>query len=135
MLQEADLAKLEASGCEAVFMPTSLYYSPPAADGQVDNGMVVGATDDSNCESHSTWVTVDHLSRGLCARSRPHFFRGVCTVVAKLFNIVEPDAAFFGKKDYQQWRVIERMVRDLDFAIEVVGMPIRREKDGLAMSR
>lgn len=56
-------------------------------------------------------------------------------VVTKLFHIVEPDAAFFGRKDYQQWRVIERMVRDLDMAVRVVGMPIQREADGLAMSR
>lgn len=89
---------------------------------------------DINYDSHETWVTVDRLSQGLCATSRPHFFRGVCTIVTKLFNIVDPDMAFFGKKDYQQWRVIERMARDLDFPIKVVGMPIQREADGLAMS-
>lgn len=96
--------------------------------------MVIGTEDSIEYDSHSTWVTVDHVSQGLCAGSRPHFFRGVCTIVAKLFNITEPDAAFFGKKDYQQWRVLERMVRDLDFPIDVIGMPIVREQDGLAMS-
>jgi pantoate--beta-alanine ligase len=96
--------------------------------------MVVGANEDIDYDAHCTWVNVDHLSQGLCAGSRPHFFRGVCTVVAKLFNIVEPDLACFGKKDYQQWRVIERMARDLDFDIEIFGMPIEREADGLAMS-
>jgi len=125
------LAKLEAAGCAAVFMPRSLYH---ASGGPSDGTMVVGASDAVDMDAHCTWVNVEHLSCGLCAGSRPHFFRGVCTVVAKLFNIVEPDAAFFGKKDYQQWRVIQRMVRDLDFAIEVVGMPIKREEDGLAMS-
>ena len=83
---------------------------------------------------HETYVTVENLQQGLCAITRPHFFRGVATVVAKLFNIVEPDVAVFGKKDYQQWRVIQRMVRDLDFDIDVVGMPLAREPDGLAMS-
>ena len=137
MLQEADLAKLEAAGCAAVYMPTTLYRSAPGAGAAAaaDGGMVVGADDAWDPEAHCTWVTVDHLSSGLCATSRPHFFRGVCTVVAKLFNIVQPDAAFFGKKDYQQWRVLERMARDLDCGVEVVGMPIQREADGLAMSR
>ncbi len=86
-------------------------------------------------DAHETWVTVERLQRPLCGGSRPHFFRGVCTVVTKLFHVVEPDVAVFGRKDYQQWRVISRMVRDLDFAVEVVGMPICREEDGLAMSR
>lgn len=96
--------------------------------------MVVGVCEDVDPESHSTWINVEYLSEGLCARSRPHFFRGVCTIVAKLFNIVDPDAAYFGKKDYQQWKVVCRMVRDLNFAIDVVGVPICREEDGLAMS-
>lgn len=94
----------------------------------VDNHNVIDA------DAHCTWVTVENLSQGLCAGSRPHFFRGVCTIVCKLFNIVDPDMAFFGKKDYQQWRVLERMARDLDFGIEIVGVPIFREPDGLAMS-
>ncbi|PNH09684.1 Pantoate--beta-alanine ligase, partial [Tetrabaena socialis] len=84
--------------------------------------------------THKTYVAAERLQRPLCGGSRPHFFRGVCTVVAKLFHIVEPDLAVFGRKDYQQWRVISRMVRDLDFAVEVVGLPICREPDGLAMS-
>ena len=74
------------------------------------------------------------LSKGLCSGTRPHFFRGVATVVTKLFNVVEPDVAVFGKKDYQQWRVIQRMVRDLNFDIDIVGGEIVREADGLAMS-
>lgn len=132
-MQEADLDKLESAGCAAVFMPDTLYHQPPSA-GAADGCMVVGAYEDVNYNAHCTWVNVDHLSQGLCAGSRPHFFRGVSTVVAKLFNIVEPDVAYFGKKDYQQWRVLERMARDLDFSIEIVGMPIQRESDGLAMS-
>jgi pantoate--beta-alanine ligase len=114
-------------------MPRTLYRQPPSA-GAADGSMVVGASESIDYNAHCTWVNVDYLSQGLCAGSRPHFFRGVCTVVAKLFNIVEPDVACFGKKDYQQWRVLERMSRDLDFAIEIIGMPIQREDDGLAMS-
>jgi pantoate--beta-alanine ligase len=81
-----------------------------------------------------TWVTVEGLSGKLDGRSRPGHFRGVATVVAKLFHIVEPDAAFFGQKDAAQLAIIRRMVRDLKFPVEIVAGAIVREADGLAMS-
>jgi len=81
-----------------------------------------------------TWVLVEGLSEKLDGRSRPGHFRGVATIVAKLFHILEPDAAFFGQKDAAQLAVIRRMVRDLNFPVEVVACPIVRESDGLAMS-
>ena len=81
-----------------------------------------------------TWVLVEGLSEKLDGRSRPGHFRGVTTIVAKLFNIVEPYAAFFGQKDAAQLAVIRRMVRDLNFPVEIVACPIVRESDGLAMS-
>jgi pantoate--beta-alanine ligase len=81
-----------------------------------------------------TWVTVDGLSGKLDGRSRPGHFRGVTTVVAKLFHIVEPDVAFFGQKDAAQVAIIRRMVRDLNLHVEIVACPIVREADGLAMS-
>lgn len=102
------------------------------ADGVGSPVSCIEAEDDGS--GHETWIRVEKLERGLCGKSRPVFFRGVATVVAKLFNIVEPDVAIFGKKDYQQWRVICRMVRDLDYAIKIVGSEIVRESDGLAMS-
>ena len=110
---EADLRLCAKHGADAVFTPTA--------------GEIYPAED-------STCVDETELSRGLCGASRPGHFRGVCTVVAKLFNIVRPDAAVFGEKDYQQLAVIRRMTRDLFFGIEIIGHPTVREPDGLALS-
>ncbi|MDK2838732.1 MAG: pantoate--beta-alanine ligase [Thermosipho sp. (in: thermotogales)] len=85
-------------------------------------------------DSFSTYVEEIKLSRFLCGASRPGHFRGVCTVVTKLFNIVKPTRAYFGQKDAQQFRVLRRMVRDLNMDVELVEMPIVREPDGLALS-
>jgi pantoate--beta-alanine ligase len=82
----------------------------------------------------STYVTVDKLSNMMCGVTRPIHFRGVATIVSKLFNMVLPDRAYFGLKDYQQYTVIKQMVKDLNFKIKVIGCPIVREKNGLAMS-
>ncbi len=112
---ERDLSALESLGCSAVFVPDTLY-------GQ------------GGAPAQRAWIEVSELSAPLCGASRPHFFRGVATVVAKLFHIVEPDTAVFGDKDFQQRRVIERMVEDLDLPVRIVGLPIVREPDGLAMS-
>lgn len=81
-----------------------------------------------------TYVDMDHLTKGLCGKTRPIHFRGVCTVVSKLFHIVQPDRAYFGQKDAQQLAVIRRMVRDLNMPLTIVGCPIVREEDGLAKS-
>ena len=85
-------------------------------------------------DGYSTFVDMSTLTGGLCGKTRPIHFRGVCTVVSKLFNIVTPDRAYFGQKDAQQLAVISHMVRDLNFGIEIVGCPIIREEDGLAKS-
>ncbi|XP_042412548.1 pantoate--beta-alanine ligase-like [Zingiber officinale] len=134
-----DLKKLADLGIvHAVFCPSNLYdyeggFSEMSTADRVSSAVsCIEAEDDGS--GHETWIRVEKLERGLCGKSRPVFFRGVATVVAKLFNIVEPDVAIFGKKDYQQWRVICRMVRDLDYAIKIVGSEIVRESDGLAMS-
>ena len=85
-------------------------------------------------KAYQTYVDLDMLPQHLCGPSRPGHFRGVATVVTKLFNIVRPQVAIFGEKDYQQLVIIRRMVRDLNFNIRVIGVPIVRESDGLAMS-
>ena len=83
---------------------------------------------------HAAWVDVPELGAGLCGASRPGHFRGVCTVVAKLFGLVRPHRAVFGQKDWQQLAILRRMARDLELGVEIVGRPIFREADGLAMS-
>src|SRR5579862_8701802 len=108
-----DRALLEKEGLHFLFAPSSEEMYPKGA---------------------VTYVTVEGLSEKLCGRSRPGHFRGVTTVVSKLFHIIEPDAAFFGQKDAAQVAIIRRMVRDLNFPIEIVVCPIVREPDGLAMS-
>ena len=108
-----DAALCEAAGVELLFNPTpeEMYYK-------------------DNC----TFVDMNRLTDVLCGKTRPIHFSGVCSVVTKLFHIVCPDNAYFGQKDAQQLAVIRRMVRDLNFDIEIVGCPIVREADGLAMS-
>lgn len=85
-------------------------------------------------EHYQTYVTVEEVTKNLCGMSRPGHFRGVATVCAKLFNMVKPHLAVFGKKDFQQLATIKRMVADLNMDLEIVGLPTTREKDGLAMS-
>ena len=111
--EKADLAKCRKAGATAIFFPT------PA---------------NMYLDRHSVYVNEEDLSKGLCGARRPGHFRGVCTVVAKLFNLTHPDFAVFGQKDYQQAQVIKRMVRDLNFDLEIVVAPIVREPSGLARS-
>ena len=111
---DRDCALLEEHGCAMVFHPeVSEMYAEDAA----------------------TYVEIlSDMPKQLCGKPRPIHFRGVCTVVSKLFNIVTPDKAFFGQKDAQQLAIIRRMVRDMSYGIEIVGCPIVREEDGLAKS-
>ncbi|GFI32553.1 MAG: pantoate--beta-alanine ligase [Lachnospiraceae bacterium] len=110
---DRDAALCEAAGADVIFHPApEEMYAPDSC----------------------TFVDMDRLTKGLCGKTRPTHFCGVCTVVSKLFNIVTPDRAYFGQKDAQQLAVIRRMVRDLNFNIVIVGCPIVREQDGLAMS-
>jgi pantoate--beta-alanine ligase len=110
---QQDCELLEREGVEFVFAPSVEEIYPSGA---------------------VTWVTVEGLSDRLCGKSRPGHFRGVATVVAKLFNIVEPDAAFFGQKDAAQVALIKQMVRDLNMPVQIEVCPIVREPDGLALS-
>src|SRR5690606_3403763 len=100
---EGDLDKMRRIGVDVAFFPEPGEIYPPG---------------------FQPYVEVTELEKPLCGASRPGHFRGVATVVLKLFNIVRPDAALFGKKDYQQLQVIKRMVRDLDLDVEIVGMPV-----------
>lgn len=108
-----DLRLAEDAGADLVFSPSVAEMYPPG---------------------YSTWVDVEGLTEGLCGASRPGHFRGVCTVVAKLFAICGPDRAYFGEKDAQQLAVIKRMVRELNIPVEVASCPTVRETDGLALS-
>lgn len=110
---DGDLEKARAAGVAVAYVPDAAAMYP---------------------EGYQTFVEVTQLSQGMCGASRPGHFRGVATVVLKLFNAVQPHVALFGMKDYQQLQVIKRMTRDLDLDIDIVGMPIVREEDGLAMS-
>ena len=110
---ERDRRVAEKAGVDVIFAPTAADMYPAG---------------------YQSWVNVEDLSGHLCGASRPGHFRGVTTVVAKLFNIVAPRVALFGKKDFQQLAIIRRMVADLNMDLEIVGMPIVREADGLAMS-
>jgi pantoate--beta-alanine ligase len=110
---EGDLKKAEEAGVDYVYFPSNVEMYP---------------------EGYQTYITVEDVSQGLCGASRPAHFRGVATVVAKLFNIMKPHMAFFGEKDYQQLKVIERMTKDLNFDMEIVGLPTIREPDGMALS-
>ena len=113
---EIDCAMCEQAGAAYIFAPTDAEMYP--------NGL----------DAVSTWVDEVQVARRLEGERRPGHFRGVCTVVAKLFNIVRPDRAVFGQKDYQQLKVLQRLVRDLRYPIEIIAAPIVREADGLALS-
>jgi len=110
---ESDCRILEDLGVHAIYAPTPNTMYP---------------------KDYATYVEVEGLQDGLCGLTRPHFFRGVATVVTKLFNAVQPDTAYFGEKDGQQAAILRRMTRDLNFGIDIVTLPTVREPDGLALS-
>lgn len=110
---DGDSAKARSRGADVLFAPNrDAMYQP----------------------DHATWINVPELGNHLCGASRPGHFQGVCTVVAKLFNLAQPDVAVFGQKDWQQLAIIRRMARDLDMPVTILGHEIVREADGLAMS-
>lgn len=110
---KGDLKKAKEAGVDYVFLPKVSALYP---------------------EGYQTYVEVTEVSQELCGESRPGHFKGVVTVVAKLFNLTQPDYAFFGLKDFQQFVAVGRMVTDLNFPIKIIGVPTVREKDGLALS-
>ena len=109
--EAADEKLCQEAGVNLLFRPRDMYF-----------------------DNRSVYIEETSLSSGLCGAARPGHFRGVCTVVAKLFNLLAPDSAVFGEKDYQQLAIIRRMIRDLNFPIEIIGVPTVREADGLALS-
>ncbi len=111
--EEHDLKLLKEEKVDAIFIPDAKEMYP---------------------DDYETYVTVEKLSKEYCGRSRPTFFRGVSTVVLKLLNIILPNIAVFGEKDYQQYIIIKRMCEDLNLPIEIIPSPIKREADGLAIS-
>ena len=111
--QKADVAKCRAAGATVVFIPKS---------------------EDMYAKNHSVFIDEKELGKSLCGARRPGHFRGVCTVVAKLFNLAKPHIAVFGQKDYQQQAIVRRMVRDLNFDVKIIVAPIVREPSGLALS-
>lgn len=110
---EGDKEKLKSIGIDYIFLPDTESMYP---------------------QGYSTYVNVDGLSEKLCGKFRPGHFRGVTTIVCKLFNLVRPSRAYFGQKDYQQTLIIKRMIEDLNFDTELIVCPTIREEDGLAMS-
>lgn len=112
---EADTQALARHGCDIVFAPSANTLYPQGRD-------------------HQTQVSVPQVSEGLCGANRPGHFAGVATVVSLLFHLVQPDTAYLGRKDYQQLTVIRKMVTDLHFPIDIVGVPTQRAEDGLALS-
>lgn len=112
---EADAAKLESAGCDILFAPSADDLFPSSA-------------------SNMTRVVAGAASQGLCGAKRPGHFDGVVTIISLLFNLVQPDIAVFGEKDYQQLQVIKSLVHDLHFPVQIMGAPIVRDHDGLALS-
>jgi pantoate--beta-alanine ligase len=111
--EKHDLKLLEKEGIDIAFIPEIKDMYP---------------------DGYESYVTVEELSKRYCGKSRPKHFRGVTTIVLKLFNIINPDFSIFGEKDYQQYIIIKKMCRDLNIGVKIISSPIVREKDGLAMS-
>ena len=129
-----DLKLLRELNADVVFTPSDAEMYPRWGKATDEPGLATTARGDARPTSFSTYVVEEKLSRPMEGASRPTHFRGVTTIVAKLFNIVLPDVAVFGQKDFQQAAVIKRMTRDLNFPVKIVVAPTLRERDGLAMS-